>query len=515
MSDEDTDLWSDDEWRAAMSTAEINDLPDSDFAYIEPGGEKDAEGKTTPRDLRHYPIHDKAHAANALSRASAAIKGDDADAKAIAEKAMPAILAACKKFGIKVSEKNSDEVENEQRDATSDLEKRIRIATSLGGNGRGLAVERRRSDTGNVEARADLTDKDNPKYILSGYASITGRSYPVGSFNETIARGAFKKTLGDKAQVVFLANHTGLPIASTANDTLSLSEDNVGLRFDAQLDPEDDDAMRVYRKVETGLLRECSFAFQAIDQEWSNDYTDRTLTQVSINKGDVSVVNFGANDGTNIAARGALEDFEREAIAFVAELMRNENRAGATISAATANKIQSVLDLVGSASGDLEQARTELSAIRGDEPTDDDEAEAARKTQAADANSKTPGSQGKSDGTSDNPPSGSSPRTTAEWMEYRADAADSAVMVALVGVMEGIKTAKAAQSADPDASTDIIDGEVWSHLEDACAAVMKAIVDQAIDMVGETQTNSAEAVLMEMRMNRLKERAARQRKGVN
>lgn len=91
-------LWMDDEWRAAMSTAAINNLDDDAFAYIEPGGTKDDDGKTTPRSLRHYPVHDKPHADNALARANAAIAGDDADAKAIAEKALPAIKKAVAKF---------------------------------------------------------------------------------------------------------------------------------------------------------------------------------------------------------------------------------------------------------------------------------------------------------------------------------------------------------------------------------------------------------------------------------
>jgi hypothetical protein len=51
-----------------MRRAEINDLPDREFAYIEPGGEKDEQGKTTPRSLRHFPIHDSAHIRNALAR---------------------------------------------------------------------------------------------------------------------------------------------------------------------------------------------------------------------------------------------------------------------------------------------------------------------------------------------------------------------------------------------------------------------------------------------------------------
>lgn len=59
---------------AVWSTAYINDLPDSSFAWIEPGGQKDSEGKTTPRSLRHYPYKDAngkvdlPHLRNALSR---------------------------------------------------------------------------------------------------------------------------------------------------------------------------------------------------------------------------------------------------------------------------------------------------------------------------------------------------------------------------------------------------------------------------------------------------------------
>jgi len=52
----------------------INDLPDSAFAVILPGGEKDGEGKTTPRSLRKFPHHtndgkiDLPHLRNANAR---------------------------------------------------------------------------------------------------------------------------------------------------------------------------------------------------------------------------------------------------------------------------------------------------------------------------------------------------------------------------------------------------------------------------------------------------------------
>ncbi len=60
---------------AMWDTAFINDLPDSAFAYIAPGGTKDADGKTKPRSLRYLPHHmmegmvDMPHLRNALGRA--------------------------------------------------------------------------------------------------------------------------------------------------------------------------------------------------------------------------------------------------------------------------------------------------------------------------------------------------------------------------------------------------------------------------------------------------------------
>lgn len=60
--------------KAVWSAAYVNSLPDSSFLYIEPGGKKDDEGKTTPRSLRHFPVKDAngtvdlAHVRNALAR---------------------------------------------------------------------------------------------------------------------------------------------------------------------------------------------------------------------------------------------------------------------------------------------------------------------------------------------------------------------------------------------------------------------------------------------------------------
>jgi len=85
-----------------MTRKSINDLPDSDFAYIEPGGKKE-DGKTVPRSLRHLPIHDAAHVRNALARLSQTKISPTAKAGALKK-----IKSAAKKFGIQVSETKAD-----------------------------------------------------------------------------------------------------------------------------------------------------------------------------------------------------------------------------------------------------------------------------------------------------------------------------------------------------------------------------------------------------------------------
>jgi len=85
---------------AKLTRKSINDLPDSDFAYIEPGGSKDDSGKTTPRSLRHFPIHDAAHVRNALARLPQSNLSSEAKSKALSK-----IKSAAKKYGIDKDQK--------------------------------------------------------------------------------------------------------------------------------------------------------------------------------------------------------------------------------------------------------------------------------------------------------------------------------------------------------------------------------------------------------------------------
>ena len=81
-----------------LTSKERNNLPDSDFAYIEPGGKK-VDGKTEPRSLRKFPIQDAAHVRSALSYLGKSDLSPEAKKSALKK-----IKIAAKKFGVTVSD---------------------------------------------------------------------------------------------------------------------------------------------------------------------------------------------------------------------------------------------------------------------------------------------------------------------------------------------------------------------------------------------------------------------------
>lgn len=164
--------------------------------------------------------------------------------------------------------------------------------------------EQRGVQVGEFEFRAE-----GDSLTLNGYASVFDHGYDVyggpskGGWTEFVDRGAFKKTLGEKPDLHLLINHEGMPLARTKSGTLSLSTDSKGLKVSANLDRVDPDVQRLETKMKRGDMDEMSFAFRVMRQEWNGDETERRLMEVSLDKGDVSVVNFGANPATSAKIR--------------------------------------------------------------------------------------------------------------------------------------------------------------------------------------------------------------------
>lgn len=155
--------------------------------------------------------------------------------------------------------------------------------------------------------------KSGDALSLEGYATVFDAPYEMyggpehGGWDEVVDKRAFDVTLREKPDLHLLINHEGMPLARTKSGTLQLSADNHGLLVKApSLDRRDPDVQRLEVKMDRGDMDEMSFAFRTKAQEWTNDDTVRRLTELSLHKGDVSVVNFGANPATSASLRGLL-----------------------------------------------------------------------------------------------------------------------------------------------------------------------------------------------------------------
>jgi HK97 family phage prohead protease len=144
---------------------------------------------------------------------------------------------------------------------------------------------------------------DDDGILVEGYAVVFNEETDIGGFfRERIESGAFSEAIG-RDDVVFLINHDGLPLARTRSGTLTLSEDERGLKISTRLEDGDPDVARIVGKMRRGDLDKMSFAFWPDVQEWddSGDVPLRTIKKASLH--DVSIVTTPAYDGTEIGLR--------------------------------------------------------------------------------------------------------------------------------------------------------------------------------------------------------------------
>jgi len=174
-----------------------------------------------------------------------------------------------------------------------------------------MSIEERES--GIREVRTVCTDfqtrEENGERHLSGYFAVFNSIYEIApGMTESVAPGAFSRTItGD---VRALTNHnTRLVLGRTKAHTLDLREDAHGLFGDVTINPNDQDAMNTWERVQRGDVDQCSFGFEIVHEE--TEYREDgsihwTITDVNLY--EVSVCTFPAYQETNVAARSAERD---------------------------------------------------------------------------------------------------------------------------------------------------------------------------------------------------------------
>ena len=169
-----------------------------------------------------------------------------------------------------------------------------------------------------IEPVEGVTDQ-----IVEGYATTFNQPYTLYSFDddrgthavrEQVAPDAFKDA--DMSDVIMQYDHAGRVFARLSNGTLSLEEDEHGLKVRANLGGTEI-GRQLFEEIQGGYTSKMSFGFTVAEDDIVPDGTDYLRTIKRIGKlYDVSAVSLPANDFTEISARshcdGAIAEIEAE-----------------------------------------------------------------------------------------------------------------------------------------------------------------------------------------------------------
>jgi HK97 family phage prohead protease len=139
---------------------------------------------------------------------------------------------------------------------------------------------------------------------FSGYAAVFNTPSEPLPFTETIAPGAFNRSLKSGREIRMFSNHnTDQVLASTKSETLSLTEDSNGLYVEADL-PDTSYGRDLSILMQRGDVHSMSFGFSLPrnGDVWSSDGANRELREIILH--EVSVVTgfpaYPATEGASV-----------------------------------------------------------------------------------------------------------------------------------------------------------------------------------------------------------------------
>lgn len=161
---------------------------------------------------------------------------------------------------------------------------------------------------------------------IKGHAAVFDKwSEDLGGFKERIAPGAFTKTLNE-ADVRMLWDHNSQYVLGRKSaGTLQLMEDRQGLYFENS-PPETTWYSDLKVSMERGDITQMSFGFQVIKDEWSSDWSKRTILEVRLL--EISVVTFPAYPQTSAKVRSLPTGITLDRLAEIIDMRENGQELG-------------------------------------------------------------------------------------------------------------------------------------------------------------------------------------------
>ena len=169
------------------------------------------------------------------------------------------------------------------------------------------------------------TRADGEDLRIEGYFAVFNSNYQIwADGSESVAPGAFSETLCDDIRAL-IDHETMYVLGRNQAGTLELREDSHGLWGSVKINPNDQDAMNLYARVQRGDVDQCSFGFDILDEE--TEFRDDGSVHWTIKKVklyEVSVCTFPAYSETSVTARkNEYEEIKkRKAETWRADLMK-------------------------------------------------------------------------------------------------------------------------------------------------------------------------------------------------
>ena len=148
------------------------------------------------------------------------------------------------------------------------------------------------------------TREDGEAKRIEGYFAVFNSIYQIApDMSESVAPGAFTETLDGDIRAL-IDHETMYVLGRNTADTLELREDETGLWGSILINPNDQDAMNLWHRVDRGDVNQCSFGFDILeeDTEFLEDGSVHwTIKRVKLY--EVSVCTFPAYAETSVEAR--------------------------------------------------------------------------------------------------------------------------------------------------------------------------------------------------------------------
>lgn len=151
-------------------------------------------------------------------------------------------------------------------------------------------------------------DTDDNSMKVSGYVNKNNSISEVLSedgvvFRETILPQAFTNALASGNEICFYLEHDPNKIlATTKNNTLEVTQDDVGLHMSATIVPTSD-GNNAYKLIKSGIITNMSFGFLVNEDVWDSDGDVPLRTVTDLDLLEVSAVKNPAYTSSTISAR--------------------------------------------------------------------------------------------------------------------------------------------------------------------------------------------------------------------